>query len=369
MKVLQIGKYYSPYKGGIETVVQNLSEGLVQQGNKVSVICANTKLERENDEIKGVDILRLPRLGVFASQPLLMSARTEIKRHMKSFDLLHFHGPNPLIEMMAMTLPKTVPWVLTYHSDIIKQKILGTAYKPFLKKFLERVDAIVVASKEAIETSPILPEYRKKCHVIPFGISEERFLKNKEVEGFIEEYKKSYSPYALFTGRLVSYKGVDVLLAAWKEVEGKLVLVGNGPLKESLLQQAKNLGIEDKVFFLGHVGGDNEFSALFHSCEFFILPSITRAEAFGMVMLEAMACSKPIISTSLNSGVRSVNEHETSGFQVEPGNSVELAERANQLFKNNELREKLSLQSRQRFESKFTVEVMVKSYSELYGSI
>lgn len=369
MKILQIGKYYHPFKGGIETVTQFLSEGLVYNGDEVTVLCSHTSGERIYEQKKGVQVVKLPTFGQFASQPLTPSLFSELKAQSGRFDLLHFHAPNPLAEIAGVGLPSSRKMVVTYHSDIVRQKFLGRAYEPILKKFLHRVDRIVVASEQAIRHSPILPEFKDKCAIIPFGISPAPFRYTGEVEAGMHDLKGLHGRFILFTGRLVGYKGLDVLIHAVKDLDVSLVIAGDGPLQKEMTELAAALGVSSRVRFLGFVDDPVVFAALYHACEFFVLPSTTRAEAFGMVMLEAMVCGKPVISTRLDSGVSFVNEDGVSGLQVAPGSVDELREAIRRLWQDEELRRRLGEQARRRFHELFTFEKMVSSYRDLYRGV
>ena len=366
---MQVGKYYYPVMGGIETVLQNLSEGLVSRGEEVTVICSHTEAKRIYEERRGVEVIKLPTFGAFASQPLTPSLWSEMRLKSGHFDLFHIHSPNPLAEVSCIALTKSPPIVITYHSDIIRQKFLGSMYKPALRKFLHKVDRIVVGSDEALENSPILPEFRDKCVVIPFGISDSAFKRGEQVDRRASEMRIRYGDFMLFTGRLVSYKGLEILLQAMKNINNQLVVVGDGPLRRPLQELADSLGISERVHFTGFVEDSVEFAAYYHACEVFVLPSITRAEAFGMVLLEAMACSKPVISTRLDSGVAFVNQDGVSGLQVAPGSVRELEEAIAKLFSAAELRQEMGKQARLRFEEHFTLEKMISSYQQLYREL
>ena len=364
-----MSKYYYPYKGGIETVVRSLAEGFVREKDDVTVICSNTVLKRSEEEVKGVQVLRLPQVGVVASQPLTLSVKSELAMRSSSFDVIHYHAPNPLIETQSLRLQPTAHEVVTYHSDIVKQKFLGRLYKPLLKSFLKKMKRIIVASEEAIEFSPILPEFREKCVVIPFGISDKPFQKTETIAELVKENFNIFGEYFLFTGRLVGYKGLDVLLHSFKATQSNLVIVGQGELESDLKNLAKELGIDDRVFFLGNVQSSEQFVSLFYGCKALVLPSVSRAEAFGMVMIEAMACGKPVVSTLLDSGVRSVNKHEESGLQVAPSDVQALANAIEQLEEDSELCKKLGEGARRRFDEKFSLERMIQSYRGVYESL
>lgn len=350
----------------METVLETLCRGLVKKNHQVSVFCYHSKAENRNERIDGVDVHRFATYGQMFSQPISPSLLLRIKKEAKNFDVVHYHSPNPLAEALTFSLSSKIPMVVTYHSDIVRQKVLGALYSPVLNSFLRRMSRIIVASKPAIEHSPFLSKTPESCRVIPFGIDEDSFKQTGDVKKKIEEIKKTYGEYLLFVGRLVSYKGVDVLLEAMKNIDSKLLVVGKGPLSHELRETAKNYNLLNKVTFLENVDSHLELLALYGGCTAFVLPSTTRAEAFGMVLLEAMACGKPVITTRLASGVSYVNQHGVSGLQVEPGDSVQLSLAINRVLKDNHLRRDLSIGARKRFEENFTMNCMVDRYIETY---
>ena len=172
----------------------------------------------------------------------------------------------------------------------------------------------------------------------------------------------------LCVGRLVSYKGVEFLIRALEGIKARLWIAGTGPLEDSLKQLAKERGLAGQIEFLGRVS-DRDLIAYYHACDMFVLPSITTAEMFGVVQLEAMACRKPVISTNLPTGVSWVNQHEKTGYIVPPANSAELAKAIQKLVDNPQLREEMGEAGRMRVEKHFTstrmAEAMLHVYQEM----
>lgn len=386
MKILQIGKFYYPFLGGIETVERTLSEGLVARGHSVTVLCADhktvfDKTSQSNrhsqgslleEEIAGVRVLRAPSFGTLFSQPICPSMPLKILANLnreiaKPYDLIHVHSPHPLVELTLAMLKRKVPWLVTYHSDVIRQRWIAPVYNRMLHLFLKKVDGIIAASTQNVDFSPVLQKVRSKCGVVPFGIEPEPFKITQTTEIRVEQLRKKYGRFVLFTGRMVPYKGVDVLLRAIA-MSGPIraVLIGEGPLLHEWIELAKNLGISGKVDFLGRVSGQDEVVAHLHACDAFVLPSVERNEAFGMVLLEAMACGKPLISTQIPSGVRFVNEDGVTGIQVPPGNASDLMVAIEKIIQNDDLRNKMGLAARKRFEKHFTAESMIAAYEKYY---
>ncbi len=182
-------------------------------------------------------------------------------------------------------------------------------YRPFLRAVLRRAARIIVSSPELVRHAVELQDFRDKCVVVPFGVDTQRLVATDEVRARADVLRARHqTPILLFVGRLVPYKGVDVRLRALHGIEATTLLVGAGPLRAMLETQARELGLSG-VRFLGAVS-DAELTALYHAADLFVLPSVTRAEAFGVVQLEAMACGVPVVSTNLPSGVPWVNQHD-----------------------------------------------------------
>ena len=370
MRVLQIGKFYPPYAGGMESVLQDISEGLVAFGHEVKILCSNHGEDARRsivEEKAGVQVHRLATFGSLASQPLTPQFFFEIQKLQKNFDVLHFHAPNPLVELGTLIRGLKKPAVVTYHSDIVRQKVLGTLYRPALDRFLGKMSYIITASQQLIDYSPVLPHFRDKCQPIPFGLPQPRVTLTEQELQKAHELKEQEGDFVLFVGRLVSYKGVDVLLKAIKKTSLKLKIVGGGPLDQELRSLAKSLGVIEngQVEFTGRLS-DSDVKSHFKACHTFVLPSVMPSEAFGVVMTEAMAQAKPVVSTKLESGVRFVNEDGVSGIQVEPSDVDELAEALNRLSEDKELYQKLSQGAADRFAKEFTLERMIRSHIDVY---
>ncbi|MFH1953706.1 MAG: glycosyltransferase [Pseudomonadota bacterium] len=371
LKVLQVYKdYYPPVVGGVEGHINLLANGLKDRGIKVEVLVSNTRAKLETENINGIRIVKVPQLGRFASAPLNVSLFLWVRRLGKGADVIHFHFPNPTGEIASLIAGLSSKTVVTYHSDIVRQARLAKLYSPLLRRFLKGADSIIATSPNYVQSSEVLHQFRDKCKVIPFGIDLSRFAPNANTERQVTSIRRNYEgPIALFIGKFRYYKGLYVLLEAMKMVEGSLLLVGIGPMERDLKKRvAADNELKNKVFFLGELS-DQDIVSHLHACDVFVFPSIFRSEAFGIVLLEAMACGKPLVSTELGTGTSFVNQHQETGLVVPPNDAKALAGAINYLFVNLEVRERFGKAARERVEKYFCLDKMVEDVIRTYQDI
>ena len=212
MKILHISKYYHPFRGGIEKFIKDLSEGSVQEGHEVMVLSSSESRVHREENINGVQVVRLPRLGVLYSQPLTLSLFWKMKAYLDWADVVHIHTPNPLAEFAYLLQNNKKPTILTYHCDVVRQRKLMKIYGPVAQKVLSSVDKVIVSTPNHLRFSPALQGHEDHCEVIPFGVADRFPKKTMDLSGHAQRIRKKYGDYFLFIGRLVPYKGVDVLL-------------------------------------------------------------------------------------------------------------------------------------------------------------
>ena len=362
IRILQVGKFYPPEYGGMENhlhVLCNELRDFVEQ----SVLVANKSRQSLTETVDGISVTRLGALLDFFGAPVCPSMVQALRS--TDADLLHIHLPNPLAILAYFASGFDGPLVLTYHSDIVRQKLLGSAFTTILHRALNRAAAIIATSEKYIETSPVLQAHREKCHVIPLGIPLERF--HSPDPHIVDWIRNQYGPsIVVAVGRLVHYKGFEHLVRAMKKVDGHLLLIGNGPLRAELEALARSLGIHERVTILSGVA---DVVPYYHAADVFVLPSVNRSEAFGLVQVEAMACGKPVVNTQLESGVTFVSRHEETGLTVPPSDSQALAVALSTLLKNPEMRARMATAARQRVATEFNVEVMAQRTLAVYQSV
>ena len=338
LSMLQINKLYAPDIGGIERVAQQIAEGLSSE-LEMQVLACQYKGERREDEIGGVPVIRAKTLGTKFSMPISFGLFGELRRLARQKDVLLFHMPFPLGDLAFLFSGyrgKTMAW---WHSDVVRQKKMMFFYKPIMHAFLRRVDRIIVATEGHIEGSAYLSKYREKCRVVPFGLNLQSYQQGIAEISMLQKRGKPGTVKFLFVGRLVYYKGVDVLLKAFGAVENaELFIVGSGPLEGELAAEAERMGKAEAVHFLSGIS-DAELKACYRDCDVFVLPSVASSEAFGLVQMEAMAFAKPVINTWLKMGVPYVSLNGKTGITVKAGDADELAEAMSRLAEDPQLRE------------------------------
>jgi len=369
MRVTLINKYYYPHLGGIEHHLRDLAGGLGGCGVDVRVLVANEGPDDVTDEVDGVCVRRLPRKFAYASTPVAPAMRAairELAHGRERSDLIHLHSPYPWGEVSWLTARPGIPTVLTYHSDIVRQKVLGRAYRPALQRVLDRADLIIAGSPNMVEHSELLSRRADKCRVVPYGIHVERFDDTPERLERARELRAAHKrPIVLFVGRLVYYKGAEVLVRAMESVDADVVFIGRGPLEGGLREKAIAWGISDRVTFLPPLP-QGELAAWFMAADVFALPSVARSEAFGLVQIEAHAAGTPVVSTDLPTGVPFANLDGVTGFTVPVGDARALADALNTLLGDDVLRARLGKQARERARAEFTVDRMARDTLAVY---
>ncbi len=362
IKILQVGKFYPPEYGGMENHLHVLCNEL-RDSVEQSVVVANKSRQSIAETVDGIEVRRLGAVLDFFGAPVCPSMVQALRN--TNADLLHIHLPNPVAVLAYLASGFRGPLVFTYHSDIVRQKLLGSAFSAILHRALNKASAIIATSEKYIETSHVLQAHREKCHVIPLGIPLERF--HTPDPRIVDWIRNQYGPsIVVAVGRLVHYKGFEHLVRAMKRVDGHLLLIGNGPLQAELDALARSLGIHDRVTILSGVA---DLVPFYHAADVFVLPSINRSEAFGLVQVEAMACGKPVVNTQLESGVTFVSRHQETGLTVPPSDSNALANALRTLLRNPDMRSRMGAAAKQRVATEFNVEVMAKRTLAVYDSV
>jgi glycosyltransferase involved in cell wall biosynthesis len=363
-RVLHVGKYYPPSVGGIETHLHALCRELAGSVD-VRVLAASETGHDDNSEYEGVPVERLKPQLTIAGAPVCIAMARRIGA--ADADVVHLHLPNPPAVLAYLLSGHRGPLVVTWHSDIVRQRVLGAAFAPIERRILARAAAVLATSPNYVLSSRALSRHRDRCRVVPYGIDVERFRKHDSAADEIRARAGS-RPIVLAVGRFVYYKGLEFLVRAMKDVDAALMLVGAGPLRPALEREARTLGIGARVIFAGEVPNDR-VAPYYQAADVFALPSVARSEAFGIVQLEAMACALPVVNTRLDSGVPYVSLDGVTGLTVAPGDPEALAAALNRLLADAGLRARLGRAALERVESEFTLRRMVARTLAAYAEI
>jgi len=369
MKILHLSKFYPPDKGGLEHIVARLAEGAGAAKHEVRVVSAmgfsrlrEPGRRRTEPPLSNVVVVRVPTLGIVWSQPI---APAYLDAARWPADIVHVHHPHPLADIAVLRSVRA-PFVITHHSDVRRQSLLRPFYWPLVRSVLKRAAAVIVPTQSHIGISAELRGMEHKIRIVPFGVDESHFKPNAAPDR--PAAMRGPGPYGLFVGRLVGYKGLDILVDAVAGTDLQVVIVGEGPLRRGLEWEVVQRGLTRQIRVVGEVPAE-ELASYYQSADYVILPSTSPAEMFGISLLEAMACAKPIITTSLPTGVREVNAPGVTGLEVPPGDAEALRAAMHQMAGDAELRKTMGAAGRKRVEERFTLKRMVDEHLALYQEI
>jgi glycosyltransferase involved in cell wall biosynthesis len=368
VRVLHVGKFYPPVTGGMEQVLESLCHE-AGDGIESRVLVVNSGRGTVREQVRGVPVTRVGAIGAVGSVTIAPGLPTELLR--AAADVIVLHEPNPwALLSLALARPRA-PLAIWFHSEVVRPRLqYALFYHPLVRTVYKRARRIVVSSPHLGENAAALAPYRDRIAVIPFGIDESRWDATPAVcrRSAAIRAEAGGRPLILFAGRMVPYKGVDVLLRALAGIDAAAVLAGSGPSRDAWMALARELGIADRIRFAGEVPHE-ELAALYHACDVFVLPSVTRAEAFGYVQLEAMACGRPVVSTRLASGVPWVNRDGETGLTVPPGDPAALGTALALLTADADLRQRLGAAGRARVRSEFTLDRMRMAAAAMYREL
>lgn len=367
LKILHLYKTYYPDSfGGIEQVIYQLSEASSNYNIGSTVLSLSSRGNIDDVNMGSHKAYYAATNFEIASTPFSISAIKKFKQLAKQADIIHYHFPYPFMDMMHFISGIKKPTIVSYHSDIVKQKIALKFYTPLMNKFLDAVDCIVAASPNYVETSVTLQKYLSKVKVIPYGL-------DKNSYPLVDEQHLDYwrqkvgDRFFLFIGAFRYYKGLHILLDAIKGTDFPLVIIGSGPIEQELKQQAKDLELKN-VYFLGALP-DKDKAALLQLCYGIVFPSHLRSEAFGITLLEGAMFAKPLISCEIGSGTTYINMDNDTGIVVPPADVPALREAMVKLWSDPQLAAQYGENALKRFHALFTSTLMAESYIELYRQL
>jgi len=379
IKVLHISKYYPPYIGGIEITCSDVVTALENSGNySQKVIAYNTKKSTEYQSYKGVNVVRVGTDIKIASQPLSVNYGKELRKLIVDWnpDIIHFHFPNPYAAFFLLKYLNKYNYqgkfILHWHTDIVKQKFIKIFFNKQCKNLICKADRIIITSPLLLKDTDFLPKYSHKNYsIISSCINEKRYVITDENIKNALNIKRKYSKRKIifFFGRHVEYKGIKYLIDSNKYLDQNKVIIligGKGPLTKKLKKYASSY---KNIIFTG-VLSDNELNEYLLASDIFAFPSITRNEAFGISLAEALYFGKPAVTFSIKgSGVNWVNKNMETGLEATNKNSEEFAKKINILIHDENLYSKLSKGAKNRSASLFTKEKFETNILNLYKEI
>lgn len=370
LKILHLYKDYAPVLGGIENHVRGLAQGQAARGHDVSVLVTSRNRRTHVEMIGGVRVIFAARLATISSAPVSLAMFALL--HREQPDIVHMQFPYPWGEIANYFFSRAFKTVITYQSDIVRQKYLRLVYAPLMQRVLAHADAIVATSPNYIASSPVLGRWKQKCVVIPLGIDPRPYEDvdprgRREIRAGLDV--PADAPLLLFAGVLRYYKGLNYLLQAMAAIpQARLVVLGQGPMEREWRELAHTLGVQAHVSFVGKIA-DAELPSYYAACDVFVLPSSERSEAFGLVQLEAMAAGKPVVCTELGTGTSFVNVDGETGFVVPARDPRALAAAITRLSEDDALRAQMGAAGRSRVKQEFLLENMVDRVVALYEDL
>lgn len=386
LRVVHLGKLYPPASGGMEAHVATLARAQARLGAEVEVVCFN-HLDAQGRDVTdrtlaltptvserdgAVRVVRLGRVAKVARMDLAPRLLPELWRLRRSgVDVLHVHAPNPAALAALASVPRFATVVVTHHSDVVRQRLLGAALRPLELWTYARASMVLTTSERYAQGSAVLRKVPEKVRPLPLGIELAPFLAPSATALAHEKRLREESagePLWLTVGRLVYYKGLEVALEALRDVPGRLLAIGTGPARAGLERRARALGVAGRVTWAGHVDMDALVGA-YRAATALWFPSVARSEGFGLAQVEAMASGCPVINTDVpHSGVAWVSPHEQTGLTVPVGDARALAVAARRLLDEPELRARLARAAVERASAEFDAEVMAERSLALYRS-
>jgi glycosyltransferase involved in cell wall biosynthesis len=367
LKVLHFFKTYLPDSyGGIEQFIYQLARGSAQRGADVEVLSLSPDVRAETQVFDNHVSHQVRRHFELASTSVSFAAFAKFAALAREADIIHYHYPWPFADLVHFATAPSKPTVLTYHSDIIRQRLLLRLYRPLMRQFLASIDRIVATSQNYLETSDTLVGYRDKTQVIPIGLDRSTYP-DPEL-ALVRKWRTQIGEkFFLFVGVLRYYKGLHILLDAIRGTGYSLVIVGAGPVEAELRVHAARIGLTG-VHFLG-VLPNRDKVALFSLSYCVVFPSHLRSEAFGISLLEGAMFGKAMISSEIGTGTSHINIHGETGLVVAPNDPAAFAQAMRVLHDNPEIADRMGRNAYRRYLTHFTADLMVDRYMSLYEEL
>lgn len=373
MNILHIYKDYFPVLGGIENHLKVLAEGSAARGHRVTALVTSLDRHTRRETLNGVQLIKAARWFNVSSAPLSPPMFAWARRLGREADVVHLHFPYPPGEMAHLLSGSRVKTIITYHSDIVRQKNLSRVYRPWMERVLRRADRILATSPRYIETSPVLDRFRDKCGVVPLGVDVDRFARADparvaalRAQLLAATHATASSLLLLSVGRLRYYKGLDNLIRALPALpDARCAIVGSGPMEAEWRALANALGVAERIVFNGDAP-DADLPIYYRAADVYVLPASARAEAFGVAMIEAMAAGLPCVTTEVGSGTSWVVQDGVTGSVVAPNDPAALAGAIGALLADPDRRRQMGPASIARARTEFDERIMIDRILNVY---
>lgn len=379
LRIVHIYKDYFPVLGGIENHIRQVAEAQAQRGYRVDVLVTSLNATGRTEQLNGVRVTKAPRHLNVQSAPISATFPRAVARLTDGADIAHLHAPYPVGEACNLWFGRAKRTVITWHSDIVRQKALLRLYAPVLRRVVAQAGVIVPTSETYARTSPWLRDHLDKCRVVPLGIHTDRFDTGTDDRSrrraalrsqlLASAHVASAEPLVLLSvGRLRYYKGLDDLIRAVPDLPGVVaVIVGVGPMEAAWKALAQRLGVADRVIFVGEVS-DEALPDYYHAADIYAIPANSRAEAFGIAILEAMASGLPVISTEVGTATSWINQHGATGLVIPPCDPQAIVQAVNTL-RDAVLRRTMGEAAQQRVRAEFTFDHMIARIEAVYDAV
>jgi len=367
-----LAKYFPPVRGGMEQHAGLLTRA-VSDVFDTTVIAHGEGRKTIRESLYGAQIVRCGTLATLFSQPISPAYGREMRRSQP--DIVHLHAPNVLATLAALRAPRSARIVVTHHADILGREPLRSLALMAYRRVIARAAAVIVSSRNLARFSLDLPDCAGRLHVIPFSTEPEleSFLADDAVRTEAAALRtRLIAPdqmLCVFVGRLVPYKGLDVLLHAMAQVPSlALAVIGDGPLMEESRALVQSLGMQSRVHFLG-AAEERVKQATYGAANIFAMPSVTTAEAFGISQIEAMRWGLPVVTTDLPSGVPEVGVPGETSLIVKPRDIAALAAALQRLCNDADMRRRMGEAGRTRARTLYSFDAFRTRMRDFYTGV
>jgi rhamnosyl/mannosyltransferase len=367
LRVLHAYKVFPPdVVGGITEVIAYIAKGMAPR-QESSLLVARSRGWGRRYTFDTIPVEALVSFGTWLSTPIAPSFPFVLAKRSREVDLVALHHPFPLNDLgVALGLPRRTALVVHWHSEILRARPLAGLLAPLIRHTLARAQRIVVSHPTLVSESPFLAAHAGKCAIIPYGIDVPYWAELDSAQRRrVEELRSRYPRLVVATGRLVPYKGFDVLIEALRQVDATAIIIGEGPLRRDLLLLAQQRGVAERLILAGRLSRD-DLKVRLHAAQIYAFPSVGAAEAFGIVQLEAMAVGLPIVNTNLPTGVPHVARHGLEALTVPPNDPAALGGAIAQLLADRGLAQRLGAAGRRRATTEYNLQSFIRRIEDVY---